>query len=123
MGNIINQRDVYLLPVPIGNNIEPHPFIVLSSSESLACENTFIAVMVTSSDVHKDDYSFELSNEMFERNLAKENSHVRMHLITLCFNPEDLKSKKLNRMKERYFRELMKAIGELIFEYNFTPLT
>lgn len=79
--------------------------------------------MVTSSDVHKDDYSFELSNEMFEHNLAKENSHVRMHLITLCFNPEDLKSKKLNRMKEKYFRELMKSIGELIFEYNFTPLT
>jgi hypothetical protein len=114
----IQQRDVYLLPHPIRG--EDHPFIVLSVEEANRYERTFIAVMITSMN-HVDDFSFELSDEMFEQPLPKKNSHVRMHLLTLCLD-EEIVGKRINRMKALYFKELMKSIGDLIFNYGFSPL-
>jgi hypothetical protein len=119
----INQRDVYLLPHPINPNSEDrHPGIVLSVLDANNHERTFIAVMITSSKIKKDDYSFELRNEMFESDLPKGGSHARMHLISLVLNEEVL-GKRLNVMKVFYFNQLMASIGDLIFSYNFTPIT
>ena len=117
----ISQREVYLLPHPFDSNVADHPFIVLSTQEANEYENTFIAVMITSSTVYKDDYSFELLDEMFDSPLREKNSHVRMHLLTLCLN-EEISSRRVNKMKELYFKELMASIGDLIFNYNFKPL-
>lgn len=118
---MVNQRDVYLLPFPLNNNTPDHLFIVLSTQESNQIEGTFIAVMITTSDINYDDYSFDLTDEMFEYDLKKEKSHARMHLLTLWFN-NDIAGKRVNRMKEFYFRQLMSSIGDLIFNYNFEPL-
>jgi hypothetical protein len=76
--------------------------------------------MITSSKIYKDEYSFELNDGMFESPLKKQNSHVRMHLLTLCLHDEVI-GKRLNKMKEFYFRELMASIGDLIFNYSFNP--
>lgn len=116
-----NQRDVYLLPFPLDNRVEDHLFIVLSIEEANQVERTFIGVMITTSDRHYDDYSFDISDEMFETPLRKGRCHVRMHLITLWMNKEIL-GKRVNRMKEFYFKQLMTSIGELIFNYSFKPL-
>ncbi|WP_217602437.1 type II toxin-antitoxin system PemK/MazF family toxin [Chitinophaga sp. GbtcB8] len=117
----VNQRDVFLLPHPYGSNYgEPHPHIVLSILEANQHENTFIAVMVTSSEITRDDFSFTLLDEMFEKPLAKKNSHARMHLLTLSFG-EDIDRPKINTMKAAPFRALMKSIGDLIFNFQFLP--
>ncbi len=119
---MIDQRDVYMLPYTLNNRTEDHPFIVLSTLEANKHENTFIAVMMTSSEIHKDDLSFPVQNEMFEENLKRENCHIRMHLIFICI-PEDIVSRgRINKMKQSHFRRLMKQIGEMIFKYNFTPI-
>ena len=118
--NNVNQRDVYLLPHPFDREVCEHPFIVLSTNESNNHENTFVAVMITSSKEYYDDYSFDLTDEMFERPLIKSDSHVRMHLITLCLT-EDISGYKKNTMKSMYFKQLMQSIGDLIFNYNFEP--
>lgn len=117
----VNQRDVYLLLHPFDQTVEKHPFIVLSSSESNQHESTFVAVMITSSDLYRNDYSFELNDDMFEKPLAKKGSHVRMHLLTLYLNDEII-GIKINTMKALYFKQLMATIGELVFEYQFKPL-
>ncbi len=117
----INQRDVYLLPFPLGGVVQDHPFIVLSIREANEIENSFIAVMITSSDVHKDDYSFDLNDSMFEKPLPKKGSHVRMHLITIDLNKK-IRGVKLNTMKEFYFKQLMLMMGELVFNYNFEKI-
>lgn len=117
----VSQREVYIIPPPFNQELEPHPFIVLSCHEANSNENTFIAVMVTSSDLYKDDYSFDLQDEMFESPLPKKNSHVRMHLFTLCYDTEVL-GNRINVMKPKYFKQLLKSIGEMIFEYRFEPL-
>ncbi len=117
----VSQREVYTLPHPISlKPQEKHPFIVLSTMEANNNENTFIAVMITGSDVTNDDYSFDLTDEMFIKPLKKPNCHVRMHLVTLCLN-EDIIGQKVNEMKDFYFKELMASIGDLIFDFDFKP--
>ncbi|WP_295118088.1 type II toxin-antitoxin system PemK/MazF family toxin [uncultured Chitinophaga sp.] len=118
----VSQRDVFLLPHPLGNeNGEPHPHIVLSTNDANHCEETFIAVMFTSSTFTVDEYSFKLDNSMFEKPLQKEYSHVRIHLVCLAVN-EAILSHKLNRMKAGAFDNLMKEIGEMLFEFEFQRL-
>ncbi len=117
----VNQRDVYLLPHPFGNNHgEPHPHIVLSVLEANQYENTFVTVMITSSSITRDDFSFSLYDQMFEKPLAQKGCHVRMHLMTMSFG-EDIDRPKINTMKIVAFRQLMQRIGNLIFDYDFQP--
>jgi mRNA-degrading endonuclease toxin of MazEF toxin-antitoxin module len=117
----VEQRDVYLFPPTHDSKLEHHPFIVLSTKEANEYEKTFVAVMVTSSDIYRDDFSFELTDGMFDGPLPKKDSHVRMHLLTLCIE-KHIKGPRINRMKPAYFKQLMKSIGDLIFNYDFNPL-
>ncbi len=117
----VEQRDVYLFPPMHNSKLANHPCIVLSTKLANDYENTFIAVMITSSEAYRDDFSFALRDEMFEDPLHKQNSHARMHLVTLCLQ-HDIVGKRINRMKPFYFKELMAAIGDLVFGYDFKPL-
>lgn len=116
----INQREVYLLPFPLDSTTQDHPFIVLSIKEANEIENTFIAVMITSS-AYKDDLSFDLNDSMFDKPLHKKGCHVRMHLVTIYLTKEII-GKKLNTMKEFYFKQLMATIGEMVFNYKFEKI-
>lgn len=117
----INQRDVFILDPPFAETLAQHPFIVLSHKESHLVEGTFIGVMITYGKLYRDDYSFNLTGDMFESVLDKQSCHARMHLVTL-FYEGGIKGRKINKMKPFYFRQLMKTIGELGFNYNFIPL-
>ncbi len=118
----IKQREVYLLPFPFGgDNVAPHYFIVLSTEEANKQENTFIAAMITTSDIHRNEYSFPLSNAMFDKHLPLSDSHVRMHLITIYRNREILKN-CVNTMKEYYFNQLLAQIGDMVFNCLITPV-
>ena len=117
----VEQRDVYLYPPSHDPSLEHHPFIVLSVKVVNRYENTFVACMITSSEKYRDDFSFELTDEMFESPLHKKNSHVRMHLVTLCLE-KDIQGTRINRMKPFYFRQLMESVGDLVFNYVFSPL-
>ncbi len=120
----VHQRDVYILPHPFDSSVAYHPFIVLSVNDANVYENTFVGVMITSSETRFDDFSFSLTNEMFERDLPKKDSHARMHLITLCLNEEiqGNQDRSINKMKPEFFKQLMAAIGDLIFNCDFTPI-
>lgn len=118
----VKQREVYILPHAVTlRPEEKHPFIVLSVEEANNHERTFIAVMITSSQITKDNYSFELDDSMFEYRLDRTGCHARMHLVTLCLNGQ-IMGNKVNTMKEFHFKELMKSIGDLVFNYEFSPL-
>src|SRR5689334_4604969 len=114
------KRFIYL-PFPDNlkeHNEKEHLFIVLSDVEANNVEPSFVGVMITSSGTRRDDYSFNLSDSMFEQPLGKSGSHVRMHLLTLCV-PKDIVGRRVNVMKEFYFNRLMETIGELVFNYDF----
>ncbi len=93
---------------PFHDPNEDHPFIVLSSSIANDKENTFVGVMITTSDHYKDEFSFPVSSAMFEKPLRKEPCHVRMHLITTGL--DECKGATVNRMKKQYFDQLMRSI-------------
>ncbi len=121
----VNQRDVYLIN-PTNSNLDvdsQHLFIVLSSNESFQNEGTFIGVMISSSEKTIDDHSFHLSDEMFDRPLDRKNSHVRCHLVTLFRDRHLVGQQKMNVMKPFHFRRLMTFLGEMIFNYDFRPLS
>jgi len=124
----VNQRDVILLPHPFGSQYaEDHPHVIISIKECNDHEATALAVMMTGSDQTHDEYSFDVSDEMFEKPLKKQNCHIRMHLIALYLK-EDMqvdhnnKPIVLNRMNVADFNRLMRDIGELVFEFSFKPL-
>ncbi len=118
----INQREVYMLPHPWDSNAEKHPFIVLSVLDANQHERTFLAVMITSEPNRIDDFSFMVQDAMFEKPLKHPNCHVRMHLIMMAFNEETNNVAPVNKIKKAYFNQLMKSIGDLIFNFDFTPL-
>ena len=92
----------------------------MSVREANQHEQTFIAIMITSAP-RKDDFSFALTDDMFETPLRKTGCHARMHLLVLALN-EDISSKLLTKMKKTYFDQLMKSIGDLVFNFDFSPL-
>jgi hypothetical protein len=118
----INQREVYILPHPWDNDAEKHPFIVLSCLDANNHERTFLAVMITSEPKRIDDFSFLLQDGMFERPLKYPNCHARMHLIMMALNEDTEDLPPVNKMKKGYFDQLMKSIGDLIFNFDFSPL-
>ena len=118
---VVNQREVYLLPHPFGNNHgEPHPHIVLSVLEANQHENTFVAVMITSSKNTFDDFSFPLSDTMFDKPLEKPDCHARMHLLPLSYT-ENIIGKRINTMKPQSFKRLMNDIGKVVFDFDVNP--
>jgi hypothetical protein len=94
----VEQRDVFLYPPTHDPSLEPHPYIVLSVKEANEYEQTFVACMITSSDRYRDEFSFNLTDDMFESPLHKKQSHVRMHLLTLCLD-DHIVDRRINRMK------------------------
>jgi hypothetical protein len=116
----INQRDVLLIqPLP-QTGLNKHPFIVLSILEANQQDDTFVAVMITSSTQTKDDFSFDLTNDMFEQPLDKAGCHVRGHLI--LSSPNYAVIRKVNTMKATAFKHLMQHLGDLVFNSRFEPL-
>ena len=117
----VEQRDVFLFRPTFDTNLRDHLFIVLSGADANRYEQTFIAVMITSSALYDDDFSFHLTDEMFEKPLPKKGSHVRMHLIVLCVEKDIKGQHAINRMKPAYFKHMMDAINDLVFDNKFTP--
>ncbi len=78
--------------------------------------------MITSEPNRIDDFSFMLMDAMFEKPLKYPDCHVRMHLIMMALNEDTENLPAVNKMKKAYFDQLMQSIGDLIFNFDFTPL-
>lgn len=98
--------------------IDKHYFVVLSGNEANKNINTFIGVMITTSNKYYDDYSFDVEEGMFDPALPKESSHIRMSLVSLCIDNKIIGQRKAV-MKERFFCQLMETIGDLMFGFEF----
>jgi hypothetical protein len=115
---LINQKDVFEanFPFPDGQ-YTPHPVIVLSVPSVFELESTFIGVPISDSMKWNDDeFSFPIDNNDFEKAIIKDDSYVRMHLVTVL-HEKDLTIPKYRRntMKQDAFNHLIEQIQELIF--------
>ncbi len=114
----IKQREVYYFPHP--QTKVPHLFIVLSVEDANEYENSFVGVMITTSDYYNQDLSFFVNDDMFLHPLKYSDSKVRMHLIAFC--KQSNLGNPVNEMKEPFFKNMMREIGDIVFGYSFKPL-
>lgn len=108
-GNLVYLK--HPIPLPDGKELV-HPVLIISSNASNSYENRYTGVMM-SSTAHKDRFSFQCSNEMFESPLQKSGSQFRTYII-LGFN-EDQISRLVNQMKPIHLGALLAEIRNYIF--------
>lgn len=106
------QRDIvevnFLFP---DGTFKPHPALIVSNDE-LQEEEGFIYLCMISSKDYNPQYSYTLRDEMLTSPMAKQ-SYVKCQL--LVGNIERDVIRKISRMKQPYFDEVVQKVIKTIF--------
>ena len=106
------QRDIveinFLFP---NGDFKPHPAVIVSNDELQEIEG-FIYLVLVSSKNYNNQYSYRLTDDMLTCKLSKQ-SYVKCQLIV--GNVERDVVKRLGKMKQPYFDEMVDKIIESIF--------
>ena len=106
------QRDIveinFLFP---DGTFKPHPAVIVSNDE-LQYNEGYIYLCLISSKDYNNQYYYQLSDEMLTKPLPK-TSYAKCHIIG--GNVERDVIRKISRIKEPYFGELVEKIKESIF--------
>lgn len=107
-----HQRDIveinFMFP---DGTFKPHPALIVSNDE-LQEDEGFIYLCMISSKAYNPQYNYELSDDMLTEPMMKQ-SYVKCQL--LVGNIERDVIRKLSRMKQPYFNEVVEKIKETIF--------
>ncbi|MBQ2187269.1 MAG: type II toxin-antitoxin system PemK/MazF family toxin [Bacteroidales bacterium] len=106
------QRDIVEINFmfPDGTS-KPHPALIVSNNE-LKLDEGFIYLSMISSKAYNPQYNFELEDNMLTMPMVKK-SYVKCQL--LVGNVERDVIRKINRVKQPYFDEIVEKIKETIF--------
>jgi hypothetical protein len=108
----ISQRDIvetnFLLP---NGEFKPHMAVVVSNEELAWAEGIVYLVLISSKDYNKE-YCYELTNKMITFELSKQ-SFVKCHILVA--DMETAIFKKIGRMKNPYFNEMVDKVIHSIF--------
>jgi mRNA-degrading endonuclease toxin of MazEF toxin-antitoxin module len=108
---IYEQGDIVLVNFPLPDGFKLHPAVITSNEDVYQSEEYYIGNMITSSKI-RDDFSFELTNEMVTKSLDK-TSQVRCQLIAL-FNENEIE-RKISKLKKEPLSKLIKQINDSVF--------
>ncbi len=107
-----HQRDIvevsFLFP---DGTFKPHPALIVSNDE-LQEDEGFIYLSMISSKAYNPQYCYPLSNEMLVTPMSKQ-SYVKCQL--LVGNIERDVIRKITRLRQPYFDEVVEKIKESIF--------
>lgn len=78
---MIKQRQVVEIPFNLSQGTENHPGIIISTNSAIEEEEAFMAMMLTSQP-YNDEFSFYVSNNMFNKQFSKKNMQARLHLVS-----------------------------------------
>ena len=113
--DMLNQRDLVMVSCPLPNGtIQTHPYVVLSCKSANDHESSFTGVMMTSSKFIDDQFSWRVSNSMFDKQLVKSDCQIRLHLIS-HFSYADTNGWAVNRMKRADFDDLLNELFNVTF--------
>lgn len=90
---------------------KPHPALIVSNDELQANEG-FIYLCMISSKAYNPEYNYEIKDEMLTAPMAKQ-SYVKCQL--LVGNIERDVIRKISRMKQPYFDEVVEQVINTIF--------
>lgn len=107
-----SQRDIveisFMFP---DGTFKPHPALIVSNDE-LQEDEGFIYLCMISSKAYNPQYNYPITDEMLTIPMVKQ-SYVKCQL--LVGNIERDVIRKLSRMKQPYFDEVVEKIKETIF--------
>ena len=115
-----SQRDIvevnFLFP---DGTFKPHPAVIVSNDE-LQDKEGFIYLCMISSQPYNPEYCYELDDEMLTVPMVKK-SYVKCHILVgnighiLVGNIERDVIRKVSRMKQPYFDEMVDKVIQSIF--------
>lgn len=106
---VYHRGDIVEIPLtmPDSGRIKAHPVIIISNKEVHDADDCYIGVMITHND-RIDQFSFELSNDMFEPAMQERRTfQARCHLITYFLQSHITKGTHRNRMKANFIDQLV----------------
>ena len=107
-----HQRDIveisFMFP---DGSFKPHPALIVSNDE-LQEDEGFIYLCMISSKAYNPQYNYELNDEMLVYPMAKQ-SYVKCQL--LVGNIERDVTRKISRLKQPYFDEVINKVIQSIF--------
>lgn len=89
-----------------------HPILIVSHNTANIAEDFYTGVMMTSSN-HKDKFSFQVDNTMFESPIEKEGCQLRLYII-FSFREADI-HRLVSRIKKPHLKNLLIQIKETVF--------
>lgn len=106
-----NRGDIieFHLELPYQELAKPHPFIIISNEEVFEQDGMYICVMITHSR-HIDQFTFELSRNMFLKGGDGKFSQARCHLIVNVREEDITITGNRSRMKNKYVDRLVSRI-------------
>lgn len=107
-----HQRDIveinFMFP---DGTFKPHPALIVSNDE-LQEEEGFIYLCMISSKAYNPQYNYELSDNMLTEPMMKQ-SYVKCQLLVGNIERDVLR--KISRLKQPYFNEVVEKVKETIF--------
>ena len=106
------QKDVVEINFMLPNfQLKPHLAVIVSNDELNEKEDFFYVVLISSKN-YFPEYSYSLSEEMLTCELSKK-SFIKCQILT--FDKESGVLRKVGRMREPYFSEMVNKIITSIF--------
>lgn len=107
-----HQRDIveinFMFP---DGTFKPHPALIVSNDE-LQEDEGFIYLCMISSKAYNPQYNYELSDNMLTEPMMKQ-SYVKCQLLVGNIERDVLR--KISRLKQPYFNEVVEKVKETIF--------
>lgn len=112
---VVSKRDIVEVPFNLRQGVEIHPAIVLSVEEAIEMEESFIALMLTTSETD-DEFSFPIKAKMLSKDLNVPFCQARLHLISFFQNTEIIRNSNYNnRIRTEFFKELIEKVNAKTF--------
>jgi len=110
--SVVSQRDVLLVPFPFsdqsGKKVRP---VLILSKDSFNSKSEDIIVCAITSNLTKDFYSVQISNEDFEEGTLFETSQIKVENILKL--DKKLIIKKIGKLNENSFEKTLEKVREL----------
>lgn len=114
------QRDIVKLKNRMREGIDPHPYLIISCEDSIACENKrhYTGVMLTHSG-YKNRFTFKIAKEMIDGNWGEDWSQARTHLLA-TFTDDDIVNSNayLGKIKPTFFKALLEHINTFVLKID-----
>ena len=107
-----SQRDIVEINFlfPDGRAL-PHPAIIVSNDELQEVEGYIYLCLISSKD-YNEQYCYTLSDEMLTQPMSKQ-SYVKCHILVGDIERDIIR--KISRMKQPYFDEMLDKVVQSIF--------